>query len=108
MTGTFTFAECYPLSDYRSPIDHRLTRSGRRHVSAGSGASKIINHSLSEPLTQREQTVLDLIVQGSTSKEASEALGISPRTVEFHRANIMLKYSARNVADLMRMVMKDQ
>jgi FixJ family two-component response regulator len=50
--------------------------------------------------------VLDLIVRGATSKEASSELGISPRTVEFHRANIMVKYSARNIADLMRMVMR--
>ena len=34
----------------------------------------------------------------------TERLGISPRTVEFHRANIMLKLSAKNVADLMRIV----
>lgn len=59
-----------------------------------------------EPLTPREVMVLDLIVSGSTSREAGTALGISPRTIEFHRANIMQKFAARNVADLMRMVME--
>jgi len=57
-------------------------------------------------LTQRERTVLELIVQGSTSREAATALKISPRTIEFHRANIMQKLSARNVVDLMRMVLE--
>lgn len=58
-----------------------------------------------EPLTPRESAVLALIVQGATSKRAGDTLGISSRTVEFHRANIMAKLSAKNVADLMRIVL---
>ena len=56
-------------------------------------------------LTPREVVILELIIQGATSRSAGVALGISPRTVEFHRANIMLKLSAKNVADLMRIVL---
>jgi len=56
-------------------------------------------------LTPSENAVLALIMQGSTSKAAGNVLGISPRTVEFHRANIMMKLSAKNVADLMRIVL---
>lgn len=56
-------------------------------------------------LTPRENAVLALIMQGATSKAAGTTLGISARTVEFHRANIMLKLSAKNVADLMRIVL---
>ena len=56
-------------------------------------------------LTPREAAVLTLIVNGSTSKDAAKALSVSPRTVEFHRANIMLKMDARNVAELMRIVL---
>lgn len=59
-------------------------------------------------LTPREAAILALIVQGSTNRAAAVALGISPRTVEFHRANIMLKLSAKNVADLVRIVMQDK
>lgn len=58
-----------------------------------------------ETLTPREVAVLKLITQGLTSREAGTVLDISPRTIEFHRANIMQKFSARNVADLMRMVL---
>ena len=59
----------------------------------------------SNELTPRENAVLTLIIEGATSKAAGNRLGISPRTVEFHRANIMLKLSAKNVADLMRIVL---
>lgn len=57
-----------------------------------------------EELTPREAAVLALIMQGATNRVAGDTLGISRRTIEFHRANIMLKLSARNIADLMRIV----
>jgi DNA-binding CsgD family transcriptional regulator len=55
-------------------------------------------------LSPRERATLTQIVNGASSKEAARALGISPRTVEFHRANIMSKLDARNVAELVGMV----
>lgn len=61
-----------------------------------------------EQLTPREAAVLALIMQGATSRSAGTTLGISSRTVEFHRANIMLKLSARNVADLMRILLENK
>ena len=56
-------------------------------------------------LTPREQAVLGEIIAGASSKEAARVLGISPRTVEFHRANILHKLNAKNTADLMRIVL---
>lgn len=58
-----------------------------------------------ELLTERERAVLVQIVKGASSKETARALGISPRTVDFHRANIMEKLGARNTADVIRMVL---
>ena len=58
-----------------------------------------------ESLTAREATILTLILGGATNREAARSLGISPRTVEFHRANIMQKSGARNLADLMLMTL---
>jgi FixJ family two-component response regulator len=58
-----------------------------------------------EPLTRRERDVLSLILEGASSKEAGRKLGISPRTVEFHRARIIEKVGAKNTADLIRIVM---
>ncbi|WIJ24742.1 response regulator transcription factor [Devosia sp. RR2S18] len=56
-------------------------------------------------LTARERDVLQLISNGLSNKEAGRQLGISPRTVEVHRARIMEKLGAKNTADLMRIVL---
>ena len=53
-------------------------------------------------LTKREREVLDLVVAGRANKVIAHELGISPRTVELHRARVMDKMSARTVADLVR------
>ena len=58
-----------------------------------------------ELLTPRERVVLAQIVKGASTKEGARYLGISPRTVEFHRANIMRKLGARNIAELVRKIL---
>jgi DNA-binding CsgD family transcriptional regulator len=56
-------------------------------------------------LTRREREVATLIADGASNKETGRRLGISPRTVELHRAHIMEKLGARNAADLVRIVL---
>lgn len=56
-------------------------------------------------LSHRQREVMQLVVQGLSSKEIALELGISPRTVETYRLWIMEKMEARNLADLVRMVM---
>lgn len=56
-------------------------------------------------LTPREREVLQLISNGQSNKEAGRLLGISPRTIEVHRARVMEKLGAKNTADLMRIVL---
>jgi FixJ family two-component response regulator len=56
-------------------------------------------------LTPREREVLQLITNGRSNKQAGRELGISPRTIEVHRARVMEKLGARNTADLMRIVL---
>ncbi|MBN8967235.1 MAG: response regulator transcription factor [Rhizobiales bacterium] len=56
-------------------------------------------------LTSREREVLGQVAAGASNKEAGRRLGISPRTIEVHRARIMDKLGARNAADLMRIVL---
>jgi two-component system, LuxR family, response regulator FixJ len=56
-------------------------------------------------LSPRERELLDAIVMGSSTKMIADRLGISPRTVDHHRANLMEKMRAANVADLVRMAM---
>ncbi len=53
-------------------------------------------------LTSRERQVMQLIVRGSISREMAEQLGISARTIEVHRAHIMLKMGTKRVPELVR------
>ncbi|MEP7240800.1 MAG: LuxR C-terminal-related transcriptional regulator [Devosia sp.] len=71
------------------------TDSGRRAVEVRGFAQ----------LTPREREVLQLITNGQSNKEAGRELGISPRTIEVHRARVMEKLGAKNTADLMRIVL---
>ena len=56
-------------------------------------------------LTRREREVLGQITGAASNKEAAKNLGISPRTVEVHRARIMEKLAAKNTVDLIRIVL---
>jgi DNA-binding NarL/FixJ family response regulator len=56
----------------------------------------------SDPLTDREQEIMQLLAEGRSNKEVATKLGISARTVENHRANIMKKLRCRSMADLVR------
>jgi two-component system response regulator FixJ len=58
-------------------------------------------------LTSRERDVLGQIAAGSSNKQAGRELGISPRTIEVHRARIMEKLGAKNAADLVRIVLSE-
>ena len=53
-------------------------------------------------LTYREKQVLNYMVQGQATKQLAETLGISPRTVEFHRYNLMRKLQVEDVPSLVR------
>ena len=57
-------------------------------------------------LTQREGQVMDLIVVGYSNNAIAEKLGISARTVEHYRANIMQKMQAASLAQLVRMTIR--
>ncbi len=73
-------------------------------------ASKLIRHisnpqegkALFEPLTAREQEVLDLLAQGTTNKEIAAALFITERTVKFHVSSILGKLGASNRTEAVR------
>lgn len=51
-------------------------------------------------LTAREQEVFSHLLQGSSSKEIAKQLGLSPRTVDIHRKNILIKCRASSVLEL--------
>jgi FixJ family two-component response regulator len=94
------------------PIDsERLVRAVRDalrrdvHLGALQGGRRPVEIRGFNQLTPREREVLQLITNGQSNKEAGRELGISPRTVEVHRARVMEKLGARNTADLMRIVL---
>ena len=58
-----------------------------------------------ESLTPREREVMALVVTGMLNKQIADDLGISIKTVEAHRANIMEKLNANTVADLLKIAL---
>ena len=95
-------------SEIVARLEEAIGAYERRH--SENTASKIasLHFPGREPLTRREREVLAQFSSGASNKEAGRLLGISPRTIEDHRANIMKKLGARNAADLIRIVMTAQ
>jgi two-component system response regulator FixJ len=94
------------------PIDSEQLLGGVRdalrrdvHLGAMQGGRRPVEVRGFAQLTPREREVLQLITNGQSNKEAGRELGISPRTIEVHRARVMEKLGARNTADLMRIVL---
>lgn len=56
-----------------------------------------------EQLTQREREIMDLLMLGKANKMIAYELDISPKTVDFHRANVLSKIGVNSVVDLMRL-----
>ena len=75
------------------------------HLGAMQGGRRPVEVRGFSQLTPREREVLQLITNGQSNKEAGRKLGISPRTIEVHRARVMEKLGAKNTADLMRIVL---
>ena len=96
-------------SEIVARLDEAIEAYARRKAE-NSSASRIATMHFPgrEPLTRREREVLEQFTAGASNKEAGRHLGISPRTIEDHRANIMKKLGARNAADLVRIVMTTQ
>jgi DNA-binding NarL/FixJ family response regulator len=59
-------------------------------------------------VTAREREIIQLIAEGHSSKEAASTLGVSVKTVEAHRANIMRKLHLRSVSDLVRYAIRNR
>ena len=58
-----------------------------------------------QALTSRERTVLDGLLRGLPNKTIAGELGISPRTVEIHRANLMTKLQVRSLSEALRIAL---
>jgi FixJ family two-component response regulator len=92
-------------SEIVARLDEAIEAHTRRQTEASASRISTMHFPGREPLTRREREVLEQFTAGASNKEAGRHLGISPRTIEDHRANIMKKLGARNAADLVRIVM---
>jgi len=86
------------LAAVRSALDRQGSESKRAAERAG------INDRLAA-LSHRERDVLDGLVAGHANKRIAFDLGISPRTVEIYRANLMTKMQAASLSELVRMAL---
>jgi two-component system response regulator FixJ len=100
--GAFDFIEKpFNGKDVAARVREAIAAWERR----GNGGAVPTEFPGSEQLTAREREVVAQIAGGASNKEAGRQLGISPRTIEVHRARIMEKLGAKNAADLVRLVM---
>jgi DNA-binding NarL/FixJ family response regulator len=60
------------------------------------------------PVTPREREIIQLVAEGRSSKEVAAVLGVSVKTVEAHRANVMRKLHLRSVSDLVRYAIRNK
>jgi len=95
-------------SEIVSRLEEAIEAYARRQAQNVPASIATVHFPGREPLTRREREVLAQFTVGASNKEAGRTLGISPRTIEDHRANIMKKLGARNAADLVRIVMTAQ
>jgi two-component system response regulator FixJ len=93
------------------PFDDEALLGAVRSALAGSDASshddpeKQRLKAVFDSLSPREQEVLQGVVDGKLNKVIAHELGISPRTVEVYRANVMSKTGARGLSELVRMAL---
>ncbi|MFT3733788.1 MAG: response regulator [Rhodocyclaceae bacterium] len=99
--GAFDFLE-KPVqgSLLRDKVQNALARSRELHADRLARAARDARLAL---LTPKEREIAELVVSGKSSREVSDQLGISPRTVENHRARIMAKLHVESAVEMARL-----
>jgi two-component system, LuxR family, response regulator FixJ len=101
--GAFDFLQKpFRDQDLLDRIQRALVKDAESRAALGEH-SRIRSHL--ESLTAREREVLDLLTTGKQNKAIAQDLGVSPRTIEIHRARVMEKMNAQSVAELVRMML---
>jgi FixJ family two-component response regulator len=101
--GAFDFLE-KPFRDQefidrvQQAVRHDLATRDHRHRKGQIAA-------LMSGLTTRERQVLDKVVAGNSNKEIADSLGLSHKTIEYHRSKIMEKLKVENVAELVHVTL---
>ena len=92
------FDDEFMLASVRRALE--IGKRTRNKLAEAKAAQDLLNL-----LTPRERNVLEQLVAGRSNKVAAYELGISPRTIEIHRARIMDKMNARSLSDLVRIAL---
>jgi two-component system, LuxR family, response regulator FixJ len=92
------FDDVILLASVRSALD-RLDQDHKRLAERSDIESRLA------ALSNRERDVLEGLVAGLANKQIAYDLGISPRTIEIYRANLMTKMQAASLSDLVRMAL---
>jgi len=86
-----------------------IRRCFREHQAQRIRSSQRIEHAERlARLSLREREVMDLLVQGKSNRQVAEDLGISPRTVEVHRAAIRQKLGVKSLPEIVRLTLSGQ
>lgn len=72
------------------------------------GSRPSVEEAAGNRLTSREREIVQMLSEGKSSKEVASALGISVKTAETHRANIMRKLEMHSVTELVRYAVRNQ
>ena len=96
----------FVLDELRCALDTVL--AGKRYLSPQikDRLNTAPESSVADCLTSRQIEILRLVASGQTTKQAARTLGISPKTVEFHRAQIMGRIGVNDVTALTRYAMQ--
>ena len=101
--GAMDFIQKPFKEDQLVPLVERMLEQARASFAEHQQAAS--RDALLAKLTGREAQVLERIVAGRLNKQIADDLGISIKTVEAHRANIMEKLGANTVADLLKIAL---
>ena len=93
----------------------RAVSAGRQYVTPSiakmleeAAASGRKPRSSGRELSPRQRQVLQLLAEGNTMKEAAAALGLTPRTVAFHKYQVMNLFQLKSTADLVQLAINER
>jgi DNA-binding NarL/FixJ family response regulator len=95
------------LANHKPYFTPKVTEVLLGHFNSGGSAEKVPDSSR-QRLTGREREIVQLLDEGKSAKEVSALLGISIKTTEKHRSNIMNKLEIHSVTDLVRYALRNQ